>query len=125
MFPIFILYTSSYLKLLHRHIVGVYICFLYLTFTLMYYRWYPLKCKPGQSKNDYRGDLELRTSFTVKAVDRDSDKLGKLVFLINVQVFISMLYIYTARQKHESTLLHTYLMNEFLTAERSCTTKCF
>ena len=39
-------------------------------------RWYPLKCKPGQNKNDYRGDLEVRTAFTVKAVDRDSDKLG-------------------------------------------------
>ena len=39
-------------------------------------RWYPLKCKPGQSKNDYRGDLEVRTAFTVKAVDKDSDKLG-------------------------------------------------
>ena len=40
------------------------------------FRWYPLKCKPGQSKNDYRGDLEVRTAFTVKAVDKDSDKLG-------------------------------------------------
>ena len=39
-------------------------------------RWYPLKCKPGQSKNDYRGDLEVRTAFTVKAVDKDADKLG-------------------------------------------------
>ena len=34
-------------------------------------RWYPLKCKPGQNKNDYRGDLEVRTSFTVKAMDKD------------------------------------------------------
>ena len=40
------------------------------------YRWYSLKCKPGQNKNDYRGELEVRTAFTVKAVDRDSDKLG-------------------------------------------------
>jgi hypothetical protein len=40
-------------------------------------RWYQLKCKPGQNKNDYRGELEVRTAFTVKAVDtRDSDKLG-------------------------------------------------
>ena len=31
-------------------------------------KWYPLKCKPGQTKNDYRGDLEVRTAFTVKAV---------------------------------------------------------
>jgi len=40
-------------------------------------KWYQLKCKPGQNKNDYRGELEVRTAFTVKAVDtRDSDKLG-------------------------------------------------
>ena len=50
-------------------------------------RWYPLKCKPGQSKNDYRGDLEVRTAFTVKAVT-DSDKLGivpnKILSLITI-----------------------------------------
>ena len=28
-------------------------------------------------------------------------------------------YTYTASQKHESTLLHTYVLNEFLTADRS------
>jgi len=39
-------------------------------------KWYSLRCKPGQNKNDYRGELEVRTAFTVKAVDRDSDKLG-------------------------------------------------
>ena len=32
---------------------------------------------------------------------------------------------YNASQKHESTLLHTYVMNEFLTAVRSFTTKYF
>ena len=32
---------------------------------------------------------------------------------------------YTASQKHESTLLHMYVLNEFLTADRSCTTKLF
>ena len=30
---------------------------------------------------------------------------------------------YNAPQKHESTLLHTYVLNEFLTAVRSFTTK--
>ena len=30
--------------------------------------------------------------------------------------------LYTASQKHESTLLHTYVLNVFLTADRSCTT---
>ena len=33
--------------------------------------------------------------------------------------------IYTASQKHESTLLYTYVLNEFLTADRSCTKKIF
>ena len=33
--------------------------------------------------------------------------------------------LYTALQKHESTLLHTYVLNDFLTADRSCTTKYF
>ena len=35
-------------------------------------RWYPLECKLGQKKNDYRGDLEARVGFTVIA----SDKVG-------------------------------------------------
>ena len=35
---------------------------------LLICRWYPLKCKPGQNKTDYRGDLEVRVAFTVKAV---------------------------------------------------------
>ena len=33
--------------------------------------------------------------------------------------------IYTASQKHESTLLHTYVMNEYLTDDRSCKTIFF
>ena len=32
----------------------------------------------------------------------------------------SALGIYTASQKHESTSLHTYVLNEFLKADRSC-----
>ena len=32
---------------------------------------------------------------------------------------------YNAPQKHESTLLHTYVLNEFLTADSSCATKYF
>ena len=31
----------------------------------------------------------------------------------------------TAPQKHESTLLHTFVLNKFLTVDRSCTTKLF
>ena len=32
---------------------------------------------------------------------------------------------YRNSQKHESTLLHKYVLNKFLTADRSCTTKYF
>lgn len=38
-------------------------------------KWYPLKCKPGQTKTDYRGELEVRTSFTVKSTS-GKDNLG-------------------------------------------------
>jgi len=30
-------------------------------------RWYPLKCKPGKNKTEYRGELEVKVGFTVKA----------------------------------------------------------
>lgn len=30
-------------------------------------KWYPLKCKPGKTKTEYRGELEVKTGFTVKA----------------------------------------------------------
>ena len=33
--------------------------------------------------------------------------------------------MYTAPQKHESTLLHTHVLDELLTADRLCTTKYF
>ena len=33
--------------------------------------------------------------------------------------------MYIASQKHESTLLHSYVLNEFLTADRSCSTTNF
>ena len=32
-----------------------------------------------------------------------------------------LLYIYTDSQKHESTLLHMYVLNEFSTADHLCT----
>ena len=34
-----------------------------------------------------------------------------------------MAYSYTASQKHESTLFHTYVLNEIFAADCSCTTK--
>ena len=40
-------------------------------------------------------------------------------------IFLSKIEMYTDSQKHESTLLHTYALNKFLTANRSCTTKYF
>ncbi|CAL8104819.1 unnamed protein product [Orchesella dallaii] len=30
-------------------------------------RWYSLKCKPGQDKSNYRGEIEVRVSFTVQS----------------------------------------------------------
>lgn len=30
-------------------------------------RWYPLQCKPGQNKSDYRGELEVRVEFKINA----------------------------------------------------------
>lgn len=32
-------------------------------------KWYSLKCKPGQTKTDYRGELEVKCGFTVKATE--------------------------------------------------------
>ena len=29
--------------------------------------WYPLGCKPGQNKTEYRGELEVKLGFTVRA----------------------------------------------------------
>ena len=38
--------------------------------------WYPLKCKPGQAKTDYRGELQVRVGFTVKIVNDGSQSLA-------------------------------------------------
>ena len=46
------------------------------------FRWYPLKCKPGQNKNDYRGELEVRVAFTVKAV-QNQDHGGSSASIAN------------------------------------------
>jgi len=35
-------------------------------------KWYPLGCKLGQKKSDYRGDIEVKVGFTIVA----SDKIG-------------------------------------------------
>ena len=45
--------------------------------------------------------------------------------LKNMAVLGKELGIYTASQKHESTLLHTYVLNKFLTADHSWTAKYF
>jgi hypothetical protein len=31
-----------------------------IDYFVLFSRWYPLQCKPGQSKSDYRGELEVR-----------------------------------------------------------------
>ena len=35
-------------------------------------RWYSLTCKPGQNKTGYRGELEVKIGFTVRAHDTAS-----------------------------------------------------
>lgn len=41
-------------------------------------RWYPLACKPGQNKTGYRGDLEVKLGFTVRASQNGGqDEMGK------------------------------------------------
>lgn len=63
------------LTVLHRNLLGVDEFLGQVTLPLKDFdvyerpktKWYPLKCKPGQSKNDYRGELEVRLGFTVKA----------------------------------------------------------
>ena len=35
--------------------------------SVLSFRWYPLQCKPGQNKTDYRGELEVRIEFKVNA----------------------------------------------------------
>lgn len=35
-------------------------------------KWYPLTCKPGQNKPGYRGELEVKIGFTVRANDTAS-----------------------------------------------------
>lgn len=35
-------------------------------------KWYPLTCKPGQNKTGYRGELEVKIGFTVRANDTAS-----------------------------------------------------
>ena len=53
-----------------------------VSFTFFSFRWYPLKCKPGQNKNDYRGELEVRVAFTVKAV-QNQDHGGSSASIAN------------------------------------------
>ena len=40
----------------------------------------------------------------------------EICWILNVQSLKNI--IYTASQKHESTLLHTYVLNEYLSADR-------
>ena len=47
------------------------------------------------------------------------------MYVCTEPIFDSRLFMYRNSQKHEFILLHTYVLNEFLTADRSCTTKYF
>lgn len=41
-------------------------------------KWYSLKCKPGQEKTNYRGDMEVRVSFTVQSGVTAAGSLSEL-----------------------------------------------
>ena len=43
------------------------ITLVFINLFLSYLSWYPLACKPGQNKTEYRGELEVKLGFTVKA----------------------------------------------------------
>merc|ERR1719244_633957 len=68
------------LTVLHRNLIGVDEFLGHIALPLKHFdvyerpktRWYDLQCKPGQSKKGYRGELEVRIGFTVKA----SESLG-------------------------------------------------
>ena len=47
--------------------------------------------------------------------------VGTVLVFLDCNCWTGIYYFYTTPQKHESTLLHTYVLNEFLTADRSCT----
>jgi len=47
------------------------------------FRWYVLQCKPGQKKKEYRGELEVRTSFAVKVVSDNINAEGSTTDLSN------------------------------------------
>ena len=43
--------------------------------------WFPLKCKPGQTKNDYRGEIEVKVLFfTIEA-------FGLILFFLQIGLF--------------------------------------
>ena len=77
--------------------------------------------------------LQPFTSSNGKRIFEKNQKTFRNVLDLGlVAYFSSTLYlstgfvdIYTASKKHEFTLLHKYVLNEFLTADRSCTTKIF
>lgn len=41
-------------------------------------RWYSLKCKPGQEKTNYRGEIEVRVNFTVQSGVTAAGSLSEL-----------------------------------------------
>ena len=77
---------------------------------------------------DKKNLTKCRSHIRYASFDTCKAKIGR--FFISKSVFkvpweINFWAIYTASQKHISTLLHTYVLNEFLTADCSCTTKYF
>ena len=69
-------------------------------------------------------------SRSFKHIDSTSCKVCKvawfqLAILLKLRKLRNLTQNYRKSQKKESNLLHTYVLNEFLTANHSCTTKYF
>ena len=101
-------------------------CFSYLKIIPFYWLSFWFVSKISLFNFSPRIDCLLSILFHIKnRIERNSSKK-----CINTTLrFLSLCWyqelFYTASQKHESTLLHAYVLNEFLIAERLCTTKYF
>ena len=74
----------------------------------------------NKTENDLVSNRQLTYIYSLKSINSiQSNTRLKRLSLTSWR----SLWNYTAQQKHESTLLHTYVLNEFLTSNRSCTTQ--
>ena len=84
---------------------------------------FQLKCCGAQEYKDWTNTTFAQASNSVpdSCCVSDVEGCGNGILSMDEAQVIR----YRNSQKHKSTLLHTYVLNQFLTAERSCTTKYF